>query len=183
MSQQEINNYFRNHWYPNQPKDRFDQYKFSGNAILQKIKPTSDYVLDVGCGKNPFKGKITNLIGIDPASPDADHKIALEDFNFPAKFDVALCLGSINFGDDLNIQRQIMKLTSFLKPEAKIFWRCNPGVHDHTSEEFKNIQVFKWTKQDHYRLAMKFGFIVVDIQDDSHNRIYAEWARFPNKVL
>ena len=37
MSQKEINNYFQNHWYPNQKPDRFEQYEYSGNAILDKI--------------------------------------------------------------------------------------------------------------------------------------------------
>ena len=31
-----------------------------------------DNVVDIGCGFNEFKGKITNLIGIDPYNDKAD---------------------------------------------------------------------------------------------------------------
>lgn len=181
MSQKEINNYFQNHWYPNQKPDRFEQYEYSGNAILDKINPTSDYVLDVGCGKNPFKGKIANLIGIDPASPDADVKTTLESFYPRQHFDVVLCLGSVNFGDIFQIKRQIIKISTMLKKNGRIFWRCNPGLHDHDSEEFKKLDVFPWTKDLHYTLALNFGYTVMDIRDDTQNRIYAEWVKVENK--
>ena len=44
-----------------------DLYKWSGYRLVDEInsqKPRS--VLDVGCGFNRFKGKINNLMGIDP---------------------------------------------------------------------------------------------------------------------
>ena len=64
-------------------------------------------VLDVGCGFNEFKSRILNLTGLDPAYDRADIKSSIEEYSPPHKFDVALCLGSINFGDKLTIMNQI----------------------------------------------------------------------------
>src|SRR2546423_12643164 len=57
------------------------------------------FVVDVGCGFNEFKGKIPNLIGIDLANERADLLCDLKEAPFKDEsFDVALALGSINFG-------------------------------------------------------------------------------------
>jgi len=176
MSQNTINDYFLNHWLPKSSLSRFETYEFSGLKILEKIG-ADDKVLDVGCGKNFFKGKIKNLYGIDPVSHYADEVVSIEDFVTRKKFDVALCLGSINFGSRNNIISQIAKVTGLLNQKAKIFWRCNPGAHDHGSDEFKSIEVYNWTFDDHYEFAEMFGFMVTDMKPDSNNRIYAEWFR------
>ena len=60
MNQQELNKYFSEEW-----TDDFDNYTLSGYELAYKCKRT-DWVLDVGCGHNPFKGQIKNLVGIDP---------------------------------------------------------------------------------------------------------------------
>ena len=49
-------------------------------------------VLDVGCGYNEFKGKIDNLIGIDPYNVLADHEVGTLEYRTDQKFDVILCL-------------------------------------------------------------------------------------------
>ncbi len=75
-----------------------DLYKWSGYRLVDEInsqKPRS--VLDVGCGYNRFKGKINNLIGIDPYNDLADIKVSLEDYK-AGPVDIGLWLGSINFG-------------------------------------------------------------------------------------
>ena len=52
MNQQELNKYFSEEW-----TDDFDNYTLSGYELAYKCKRT-DWVLDVGCGHNPFKGQI-----------------------------------------------------------------------------------------------------------------------------
>ena len=50
-----------------------DKYQYSGWALVDLINnenPTA--VLDFGCGYNPFKDRIQNLIGIDPYNNQAD---------------------------------------------------------------------------------------------------------------
>ena len=139
--------------------------------------PKTGTLIDIGCGNNPFKEKIGILIGIDPAFGQADYQTTLEDFQTDQLFDVAFCLGSINFGTEEIILKQIQLVINFLKPTARIYWRCNPGLKDHGNKECEAIDFFPWTKQLHKKYAEQFGFELADIQDDTNNRIYAEWRR------
>jgi len=125
MNQQELNKYFSEEW-----TNDFDNYNLSGWDLMHKVKK-NDWVLDVGCGHNPFKGSIKNLVGIDPANKKADIITTLEDFKYDELFDVAFCLGSLNFGNKRKIRKQIEKLLTHMKPKCRIHWRCNPGRHDH----------------------------------------------------
>ena len=170
-NQQQLNNYFSQFWSP-----RIDHYQYSGWALVDKIKP-EESVIDIGCGNNPVKEKIGILVGIDPAFGQADHQTALEDFHTEQRFDVAFCLGSINFGTEETILKQIQLVINLLNPTARIYWRCNPGLKDHGNKQCEDIDFFPWTKQLHKKYAKRFGFELVDIQDDTNNRIYAEWAR------
>jgi len=156
-----------------------DQYEYSGWALIDKIC-SNELVLDVGCGTNVFKSRILNLVGIDPANDHADVKLSIEYFAADDanrnKFDIALCLGSINFGDEINILNQITCVVSCLKPKARIYWRCNPGLHDHGNEECKLIEFYPWSIAEHARLSELFGFKLMTCCWDN-NRIYAEWSR------
>lgn len=171
MDQHTLDKYFSTHWHSN-----IDQYEYSGWALLQKIK-LGESVLDVGCGTNPFRGRIANLTGIDPAFDQADYKCTIEEFESNIQFNVAFCLGSINFGKRKKILEQIQLVVNLLKPQARIYWRCNPGRADHGNETCKSIDFFAWTPQLLHEFAQQFGFKVADIQQDSNNRIYCEWIR------
>jgi hypothetical protein len=151
-------------------------YTKTGLTLVNKV---TDYelVLDVGCGANPFKGLIKNLVGIDPAFDQADYKCTIEEFETDTKFDVAFCLGSINFGDKSDIVRQIAKVVSLLKPKARIYWRCNPGLQDHANDDCKQIQFYPWSVIEHVTFSEHFGFKLVECSWDSKNRLYAEWVR------
>jgi hypothetical protein len=117
-----------------------------------------------------------NLLGIDPANDRADVKVSIEEFKPTNKFDVAFCLGSINFGNKLNILNQIACVINCLKPTARIYWRCNPGLADHGNEECKAIDFYPWSIDEHVKLSELFGFKLA-IACWDHNRIYAEWIR------
>ena len=170
-TQQSLNNYFSNHW-----RGYLNLYQYSGVNLAKKIQH-NEYVLDVGCGLNAFKSLVPNLIGIDPAFPQADLQIAIEDFRTTQLFDVAFCLGSINFGNETKIKNQIQRVISLLKPAARIYWRCNPGRQDHGNTECKSIEFFPWSPELLIEYATQFGFEVLDIKNDLNNRIYCEWAR------
>ena len=43
-----------------------------------------DCLLDVGCGDHPFKGRINNLVGIDPYNDCADYMVDILDYKVPA---------------------------------------------------------------------------------------------------
>jgi hypothetical protein len=171
MNQQYLNNYFSTHW-----RGHLNIYNYSGLSLAKKINP-DEWVLDVGCGINAFKPLIANLIGIDPAFGQADYQTAIEDFMTEQLFDVAFCLGSINFGSADNIQKQIQCVVNLLKPTARIYWRVNPGLRDHGNKECQVIDFFPWNKKLLVQYAKDFGFKAVDIQNDLNNRIYCEWSR------
>jgi hypothetical protein len=175
VNQTYLNYYFGTIWHKN--SSPFEKFEKSGKQLLSKID-VNETVVDIGCGVNPFKQYLPNLIGIDPAFDQADFKCTIEDFNTDSKFDVALCLGSINFGDVNTIEKQISKVTSLLKPKARIFWRCNPGQQDHPNEECKEIIFYPWTIAEHVRLSEKFNFKLVECSWENNNkRIYAEWQK------
>lgn len=171
MDQQLLNNYFSIHW-----RGHLNTYLYSGLNLAKKIKP-EEYVLDVGCGINPFKPLIANLVGIDPAFGQADYQVTIEDFETEQLFDVAFCLGSINFGSEENIKNQIQSVIKFLKPTARIYWRVNPGRKDHGNRECEAIDFFPWSEKLLKQYAREFGFKCVDIKEDLNNRFYCEWSR------
>lgn len=171
MNQIELNNYFSTYW-----RGHLNIYNYSGLSLAKKIKP-DEWVLDVGCGINSFKPLIANLIGIDPAFSQADYQTTIEDFQTELRFDVAFCLGSINFGNEKIIKNQIQCVINLLKPTAKIYWRVNPGLKDHGNNECRSIDFFPWSKSLLISFAKDFNFEAVDIKDDLNNRIYCEWHR------
>jgi len=176
-NQKFLNKYFANTWCSSTSK-----YIYSGYTILDKLSD-SDNVIDVGCGSNPFKGKIKNLIGIDPTDVGADVVTTIENFTPNTKFNVALCLGSINFGDEHIIANQIKKVNDLLLPSARVFWRLNPGQHDHNNELCNDIDFYPWTFEELNMYAIKYNFKQINCAFDSngqHMRLYAEWIRHDN---
>jgi hypothetical protein len=171
MNTFDLNNYFATTW-----RSNLDQYKYSGFALIDKIQP-EEIVIDVGCGFNEFRDHIPNLIGIDPANPMADYRLGIEGFQTAERFDVAFCLGSINFGSEATILNQINHVVRLLKPAARIYWRCNPGHADHGNEACKEIDFYPWTIEKHAELAEQFGFRLAVACWDTGDRIYAEWHR------
>ena len=171
MNQTELNNYFSTHW-----RGHLNIYNYSGLSLSKKIKP-EEWVLDVGCGINAFKPLIANLVGIDPAFGQADYQTTIEDFETELRFDVAFCLGSINFGDENNIKHQIQCIVNLLKPTSRIYWRVNPGLNDHGNTECNKINFFPWSKKRLHDYAQEHGFKAQNIKDDLNNRIYCEWVR------
>lgn len=171
MNQKELNEYFATKWSSN-----LNQYLYSGWNLANNISD-DEWVLDVGCGPNPFKGKIKNLLGIDPAFDEADYKVTINEFKIDTKFDVAFCLGSINFGSEDKIITEINSVVNLLNQESRIYWRCNPGRKDHPSKDCESIDFFPWTFDLHKKFASHFKFKCIDLKWDSNHRIYAEWLR------
>ena len=166
-----VKEYFGKHW-----TSRTSTYEYSNHSIADKIKP-HERVIDIGCGDNEFKPIIENLVGIDIVNTKADVVVDFELYETDELFDVAICLGSIQYGDDDDMTRQIAKVIGLLKPKCRMYWRSNTGVRDHKNEMVKIIPYYPWTKQQHEKYAEQFGFNVDFIADDSHGRIYAEWSR------
>jgi hypothetical protein len=149
------------------------------NRIAKFIKD-DEWLLDVGCGTNPFKSLVKNVIGIDPAFDQADYKCTIEEYQLDRLFNVAACLGSINFGTEDIIESQINKVVNCLTPSSRIYWRLNPGRRDHDNNECSNIPFFPWTFEKLNVFAKKHNYIQTVEKIDEHltrPRLYAEWHR------
>lgn len=162
-----LHRYFSKHWHNDMKK-----WKYSGLALIDEVnslKPRA--VLDVGCGYNEFKGKIDNLVGIDPYNNEADLQVGAMDFQTDQKFDVILCLGSVNFGSRNKIIKEVGKCVKLLADGGTMFFRVNPGVQ-HDKPEADWIEFFAWNVPFIIELAEMFDLQVLDIRDDTNQRKY-----------
>ena len=90
-------------------------YWSSYKRVLEQLEE-DQWVLDVGCGINPLKYFHKKTYGIDITDVGSDEQVAIEDFESPKKFDVAVCWGSINFGHYQLIEKQIERhILTYLK--------------------------------------------------------------------
>ena len=162
-----LGNYFSKYW-----ENDIKKWKYSGLALVDEVnslRPRA--VLDVGCGYNEFKGKIDNLIGIDPYNDRADHEVGTLEYRTDQKFDVIMCLGSINFGSRDKILAEIGRCVDLLEDGGTMFFRVNPGVQ-HNKPEAKWIEFFAWNVPFIIELSEIFNLKVLDIRDDSNQRKY-----------
>ena len=162
-----LHKYFSKYW-----ENDIKKWKYSGLALVDEVnslKPRA--VLDVGCGYNEFRGKIDNLTGIDPYNERADLLVSTLDYKTDQKFDVMLCLGSINFGDRDKIIAEVGRCVDLLADGGTMFFRVNPGVQ-HNKPEAKWIEFFAWNVPFIIELSEIFNLKVLDIRDDSNQRKY-----------
>ena len=162
-----LHKYFSKYW-----ENDIKKWKYSGLALIDEVnslKPRA--VLDVGCGYNEFRGKIDNLTGIDPYNDKADHEVSTLEYRTDQKFDVIMCLGSINFGSRDKILAEIGRCVDLLEDGGTMFFRVNPGVQ-HNKPEAKWIEFFAWNVPFIIELSEIFNLKVLDIRDDSNQRKY-----------
>ena len=162
-----LNKYFSKYW-----QNDMKKWKYSGLALIDEVnalKPRA--VLDVGCGYNEFKGRIDNLVGIDPYNDKADLQISTLEYKTAEKYDVILCLGSVNFGDRDKIVAEVGRCVNLLADNGTMFFRVNPGVQ-HDKPEADWIELFAWNVPFIIELAEMFNLKVLDIRDDTNQRKY-----------
>jgi ubiquinone/menaquinone biosynthesis C-methylase UbiE len=148
------------------------KWKYSGVALIDEVnslKPRA--VLDVGCGYNEFKGKIHNLIGIDPYNDRADLQVRTLEYKTDQRFDVIMCLGSVNFGSRDKIIEEVSRCVNLLAEGGSMFFRVNPGIQ-HDKPEARWIEFFSWNVPFIIELAEIFNLQVLDIRDDTNSRKY-----------
>lgn len=162
-----LHRYFGKVWQPETKK-----YKYSGLSIIDEVNAMNpDAVIDVGCGYNEFRGKIKNLIGIDPYNERADIMTRIEEFESDTKYDVAICLGSINFGGSEKIIKEMTKVVSMVKPGGKLYFRVNPG-EQHSAPESRWINFYSWDPVFISNVATALGCSVEILRQDVGNRLY-----------
>ena len=162
-----LHKYFSKYW-----ENDIKKWKYSGLALVDEVnslKPRA--VLDVGCGYNEFKGKIDNLTGIDPYNDKADLQVSTLEYRTDQKFDVMLCLGSVNFGSRDKIIAEVGRCVDLLEDGGTMFFRVNPGVQ-HDKSEAKWIEFYAWNVPFIIELSEIFNLKILDIRDDSNQRKY-----------
>ena len=169
----------------------------TGQKLLEYINTIQDQspqvplkILDVGCGENEWKSKLGGrLLGIDPFHHNADIRMGINEFaslkEHQNKYDIVLALGSINFGDQVEISKQVSNVVNLTKPGGKIFWRCNPGI-THDNEHAKWVDFFNWSEEYIMDISEKVNCTVNEISWDHDetdedvrwgNRYYSEWTK------
>jgi SAM-dependent methyltransferase len=162
-----LHKYFSKYW-----QNDMKKWKYSGVALIDEVnslKPRA--VLDVGCGYNEFKESIDNLIGIDPYNDKADLMVSTLDYKTDQKFDVILCLGSVNFGSKDKITAEVGRCVNLLADGGTMFFRVNPGLN-HDKPEADWIEFFAWNVPFIIELAEMLNLKVLDIRDDTNQRKY-----------
>ena len=162
-----LHKYFSKYW-----QNDMKKWKYSGVQLIDEVnalKPRA--VLDVGCGYNEFKGRIDNLVGIDPYNDKADLQVSTLEYKTDTKYDVILCLGSVNFGDRDKIIAEVGRCVNLLAENGTMFFRVNPGVQ-HDKPEAHWIEFFAWNVPFIIEVAEIYNLKILDIRDDTNQRKY-----------
>lgn len=162
-----LHKYFSKYW-----QNDMKKWKYSGVQLIDEVNaPKPRAVLDVGCGYNEFKGRIDNLVGIDPYNDKADLQVSTLEYKTDNKYDVILCLGSVNFGDRDKIIAEVGRCVNLLAENGTMFFRVNPGVQ-HDKPEAHWIEFFAWNVPFIIELAEIYNLKILDIRDDTNQRKY-----------
>lgn len=146
-------------------KPRTEQYHWTGYRIAEEIcRMNPQKVLDVGCGYNPFKGRIPNLVGIDPYNNCADYMVDILDYRVdPGTYDHVIALGSINFNSRDDIELRFAATIDLLAPGGHLWMRCNPG-HSHKNGPW--VEIFPWSFDVAHELAKKYNLTLETLKKD-----------------
>ena len=166
FSQRYILRFFGEIWKP-----RTDEFTHSGWQLVEevnKLDPIS--VLDVGCGYHPFKGRIQNLIGIDPYNNLADYQVDILEYKVkPESHDVIIAMGSINFNSKDEIEARFGHCVDLLTKGGRFFLRANPGIPHKTGPY---VEIFPWSFEIVNEFAEKFNLTLLEFKKDTNGRLY-----------
>ena len=168
LSERYIDRFFREIWKP-----RTGDYDYTGWQLADEInalKPRS--VLDVGCGYHPFKGRIDNLIGIDPYNSCADYMVDVLDY--VGSHDVVIALGSINFNSRNEIEARFAKCVELLDTGGRFYLRANPGIPHKTGPY---VDIFPWTFEVVKEFADKYNLKLLEFKRDANERLYFSYQK------
>ena len=171
LSERYILRFFSEIWKP-----RTGDYEHTGWELadeINQLNPVS--VLDVGCGYHPFKGRIQNLIGIDPYNNCADYEVDILDYKVkPESHDVIIALGSINFNSREDIQARFAHCVSLLRTGGKFFLRANPGIPHKTGPY---VEIFPWTFEIANEFAELYNLKLDTFKKDANDRLYFVYTK------
>lgn len=172
LDQRYTHRFFSEIWRP-----RTGEYDHSGWALAEEVNRLNpERVLDVGCGYHPFKGRIHNIIGIDPYNDAADYEVDILDYKVkPESHDVIIALGSINFNSQDEIEQRFAHCVSLLRPGGKFFLRANPGIPHKTGPY---VDIFPWSFEVVNAFAEKYNLQLDTFKKEPiDNRLYFVYTR------
>ena len=171
LSERYILRFFSEIWKP-----RTGDYEHTGWDLADEInKLNPERVLDVGCGYHPFKGRIQNLIGIDPYNNCADYEVDILEYKVkPESHDVIIALGSINFNSRDEIEQRFAHCVSLLKQGGKFYLRANPGITHRTGPY---VEIFPWTFEVVNEFAETYNLHLDTYKKDANDRLYFVYTR------
>lgn len=166
LSERYILRFFSEIWKP-----RTNDYDYTGFQLVEEINSQNPRaVLDVGCGYHPFKGRIQNLVGIDPYNNCADFEVDILEYKVKsASYDHILALGSINFNSRDEIEARFAHCVNLLMPGGKFYLRANPGI---THKTGPYVEVFPWSFEVVHEFADKYNLKLLKFKQDANDRLY-----------
>jgi len=171
LSERYTHRFFAEIWKP-----RTGDYEHTGWSLVDEINALDpESVLDVGCGYHPFKGRIQNLVGIDPYNDCADYEVDILDYKIkPESHDVIIALGSINFNSRDDIEQRFSHCVSILKPGGSFFLRANPGI-PHKAGPY--VDIFPWSFEVVNEFAEKYNLRLETFKRDANDRLYFVYTK------
>jgi hypothetical protein len=171
LSERYIKRFFGEIWRP-----RTDDYDYTGWALAEDIaKQNPKNVLDVGCGYHPFKGKIPNLVGIDPYNHAADYEVDILEYKVkPESHDHIIALGSINFNSRDDIEARFSHCVTLLEQGGRFHLRANPGI---THKTGPYVDIFPWTFEVINEFAEKYNLKLDTFKQDANNRLFFAYTK------
>ena len=157
-------------------KPRTNEFEYTGWQLAEEVnKLEPKAVLDVGCGYHPFKGRIQNLVGIDPYNNCADYEVDILEYKVkPGTYDVIMALGSINFNSRDEIEVRFKHCVNLLKPGGKFFLRANPGIPHKTGPY---VDIFPWDFETVNEFAEKYNLTLDTFKKDANSRLYFVYTK------
>jgi len=170
LSERYILRFFSEIWKP-----RTGDYEHTGWELADEInKLNPERVLDVGCGYHPFKGRIQNIVGIDPYNNCADYEVDILEYRVKHQYDVIIALGSINFNSRDEIEQRFAHCVSLLKQGGKFYLRANPGI---THKTGPYVEIFPWTFEVVNEFAEQYNLHLDTYKKDANDRLYFVYTK------
>jgi len=166
LSERYILRFFSEIWKP-----RTNDYDYTGFQLVEEINAQNPQaVLDVGCGYHPFKGRIQNLVGIDPYNNCADFEVDILEYRVKQEsYDHILALGSINFNSRDEIEARFAHCVDLLMPGGKFYLRANPGI---VHKNGPYVEIFPWNFEVVHEFADKYNLKLLRFKQDANDRLY-----------
>jgi len=171
LSERYTHRFFAEMWKP-----RTGDYDYTGWTLVDEVNALNpDSVLDVGCGYHPFKGRMHNLVGIDPYNNCADYEVDILDYKVRTEsHDVILALGSINFNSRDEIEQRFAHCVGLLKAGGKFYLRANPGIAHRTGPY---VDVFAWSFEVVNQFAEIYNLHLDTFKQDTNDRLYFVYTK------